>query len=69
MTYEIDQNIRSLLSSSTFHQGLSDFFQEAYVELLNTDRLFEEMYADDPEGNKLNEIPGVDEMVKIYPLS
>ena len=42
--------------------------QEAYVEYLNTVKLFEDMYADDPEGNKLNQIPGVDEMLVVYPL-
>ncbi|CAL1542806.1 unnamed protein product [Lymnaea stagnalis] len=40
--------------------------KEAYVEYLDTDKLFVDMYADDPEGNKLNEIPGVDEMLIIY---
>ncbi|KAK3789570.1 hypothetical protein RRG08_016249 [Elysia crispata] len=40
--------------------------KEAYVEYLNTVKLFEDMYADDPEGNKLNQIPGVDEMLVVF---
>ncbi|CAG5115260.1 unnamed protein product [Candidula unifasciata] len=37
--------------------------RNAYVEYLNTDQLFLDMYADDPEGNKLNQISGVYEML------
>jgi hypothetical protein len=42
--------------------------QEAYVDGLNGPDLFEGMYADDTEGKKLKEMPGVDELVMLYPL-
>lgn len=35
---------------------------------LNGPDLFESMYADDTEGKKLKEMPGVDELVTTYPL-
>ncbi|XP_005092481.1 dynein regulatory complex subunit 3 isoform X2 [Aplysia californica] len=40
--------------------------KEAYVEYLNTDKLYRDMYADDPEGVKLNYMPGVDEMLVVF---
>ncbi|XP_059139602.1 dynein regulatory complex subunit 3-like isoform X2 [Physella acuta] len=45
---------------------LVELQQKAYIEYLDTDKLFVDMYADDPEGNKLNEIPGVDEMLVFF---
>lgn len=38
--------------------------KEAYVEGLNDDTLFKDMYADDVEGKKLDEMPGV--TVEVY---
>lgn len=40
--------------------------QEAYVENLNGPQLFESMYADDPEGQKLNMMPGVADLLVAY---
>jgi len=36
---------------------------------LNGPDLFESMYADDTEGKKMKEMPGVDELVTTYPLT
>ncbi|KAI0241391.1 Dynein regulatory complex subunit 3 [Lamellibrachia satsuma] len=38
----------------------------AFVESLNGPQLFESMYADDVEGQKLSKMPGVPEMLQIY---
>jgi len=40
--------------------------KEAYVEFLNTDKLYKDMYADDPEGIKLKHMPGVDLMLVVF---
>lgn len=40
--------------------------KEGYVEYMNTDKLYRDMYADDPEGVKLNYMPGVDEMLVVF---
>lgn len=40
--------------------------KEAYIEHMNTDKLYKDMYADDPEGVKLNYMPGVDEMLVVF---
>lgn len=40
--------------------------REAYVEGLNGPALFDGMYADDTEGRKLKEMPGVDELVMTF---
>ena len=42
--------------------------QEAYVELMDGPSLFESMYSDDAEGQKMKEMPGVDELMMLYPL-
>jgi len=42
--------------------------QNAYVEGLSGPYLFESMYAEDAEGHKLKMIPGVDELLLVYPL-
>jgi hypothetical protein len=42
--------------------------QAAYVEDLNGPQLFDSMYADDADGQKLNQMPGVDEMIQSYPF-
>lgn len=44
------------------------FFQKAYVELLDTPALFESMYTEDAEGQKLNGMPDVDSLLVRYPL-
>ena len=41
--------------------------QLAFVENLNGPQLFESMYAEDVEGQKLGKMPGVSEMLDIYP--
>ena len=41
--------------------------QLAFVENLNGPQLFESMYAEDAEGQKLGKMPGVSEMLDIYP--
>ncbi|KAL4240950.1 Dynein regulatory complex subunit 3 [Mactra antiquata] len=43
-------------------------YREAYVDGLNGPDLFEGMYADDTEGKKLKEMPGVDELIFDYGL-
>ncbi|KAH3872437.1 hypothetical protein DPMN_035653 [Dreissena polymorpha] len=43
--------------------------REAYVDGLDGPELFEGMYADDTEGKKLKEMPGVDDLMATYPLS
>ncbi|KAH9503987.1 Dynein regulatory complex subunit 3 [Bulinus truncatus] len=64
---QIDKDNKAKISEEVEEKKAKEIQRqmEAYVEYLNTDKLFEEMYADDPEGNKLNEIPGVDEMFSI----
>ena len=47
---------------------LSLYFQAAYVENLNGPYLFESMYAEDAEGQKLNHMPGVPDMLIGYPF-
>jgi len=39
--------------------------QEAYVEFLNGSHLFDAMYSEDPEGTKLSQLPGVEDMLKV----
>ena len=43
-------------------------FQLAYVEDLNGPWLFDSMYADDPEADKLGALPGMEELRAAYPL-
>ncbi|PVD37412.1 hypothetical protein C0Q70_00002 [Pomacea canaliculata] len=42
--------------------------RKAYVENLNGPSLFQSMYAEDAEGQKLEDMPGVDELLVVYPL-
>lgn len=42
-------------------------FQLAYVEDLNGPWLFDSMYADDPEADKLGALPGMEELRAAYP--
>ena len=41
-------------------------FQEAFVEDLNTSLLFESMFDEDPEASKLEQLPGVEELLQTY---
>merc|ERR1711976_1095585 len=43
-----------------------ELHKAAYVENLNGPHLFEGMYAEDAEGQKLNSMPGVDELLIVY---
>lgn len=43
-------------------------FQAAYVENLNGPHLFESLFSDDPEAQKLASLPGVDELLLVYPF-
>ncbi|CAD5116352.1 DgyrCDS5252 [Dimorphilus gyrociliatus] len=43
-----------------------ELHKAAYVEHLNDSTLFDSLYAEDPEGMKLNKIPTVDEMISNY---
>ncbi|XP_069883662.1 dynein regulatory complex subunit 3 [Dipodomys merriami] len=38
----------------------------AFIEYLNGSFLFDSMYADDTEGNKLSYLPGVNELLEVY---
>lgn len=40
-----------------------ELHKKAYVELMNGPHLFESMYSEDAEGQKLKEMPGVDEIL------
>ena len=40
--------------------------KEAYTDGLNSDELFLGMFNEDPEGQKLNETPGADELLNEY---
>ena len=40
----------------------------AYVENLNGSYLFDTLYSEDAEGQKLNHMPGVEDLVNEYPL-
>ncbi|XP_070188419.1 dynein regulatory complex subunit 3-like [Littorina saxatilis] len=40
--------------------------KKAYVELLNGPELFDSMYSEDPEGLKLKQMPGVDEILVVF---
>ena len=42
-------------------------FQLAYVEDLNGPWLFESMYTEDPEADKLGALPGMEELLDGYP--
>ncbi|KAL5018635.1 hypothetical protein ScPMuIL_004357 [Solemya velum] len=42
--------------------------KDAYVENMNGIHLFEMMYAEDIEGQKLNEMPGIEDLLLTYPL-
>jgi len=42
--------------------------QAAYVENLNGSQLFDSMYEDDSDGQKINKVPGVEELFASYPL-
>lgn len=43
-----------------------EIHKEAYVELMDGPSLFESMYSDDSEGQKMKEMPGVDELMMIF---
>lgn len=43
-----------------------EIHKEAYVELMDGPSLFESMYSDDAEGQKMKEMPGVDELMMIF---
>lgn len=43
------------------------FPKAAYVEYLNGPFLFDSMYTEDPEASKLIYLPGVPDLVDIYP--
>ena len=38
------------------------------METMDGPSLFESMYSDDAEGQRMKEMPGVDELMMIYPL-
>lgn len=40
----------------------------AFVEDLNGPWLYESMYADDPEAGKLAALPGMEEILEMYPF-
>ena len=42
--------------------------QAAYVENLNGSQLFDSMYAEDSDGQKINKLPAVEELLLAYPL-
>lgn len=42
--------------------------QTAFVEHLNGPFLFDSMYSEDVEGNKLSYLPGVGELLEVYPF-
>lgn len=42
--------------------------QLAFVEHLNGSFLFDSMYSEDVEGNKLSYLPGVRELLETYPF-
>jgi hypothetical protein len=42
--------------------------QMAFVEHLNGPFLFDSMYSEDVEGNKLSYLPGVRELLEAYPF-
>ena len=44
------------------------FIQIAYVENMDSDSLFESLYAEDTEGKKLAEFPAINELIDRYPL-
>ncbi|GFN98389.1 dynein regulatory complex subunit 3 [Plakobranchus ocellatus] len=52
-----DNKARAAAEEQERKRAETQLHKEAYVEFLNTAKLFEDMYADDPEGNKLNQIP------------
>lgn len=41
--------------------------QAAFVEYLNGSFLFDSMYAEDTEGNRLASLSGVSELLEVYP--
>jgi len=43
-----------------------ELHQSAYVERLDGDYLFEAMYSDDPEGQKLHKLPGMEETINDF---
>ena len=44
---------------------ISLLLQEAYVEFLDGSQLFDSMYIEDPEGSKLSQLPGIEDMLKV----
>lgn len=65
---QIDKDNKARAAAEEDERKLAEtqLHKEAYIEYLDTSKLFEDMYADDPEGNKLNQIPGVDEMLVVF---
>ncbi|XP_062999096.1 dynein regulatory complex subunit 3 [Elgaria multicarinata webbii] len=45
-----------------------EYHKSAYVEYLNGAFLFDSMYAEDPEASKLVYLPGVPDLMEIYPF-
>ncbi|CAG5132951.1 unnamed protein product, partial [Candidula unifasciata] len=61
---ELDRAAKKIEDVNLLMEKELKLHKEAFVEYLNTDRLFLEMYADDLDGQKLNEMPGADEIVE-----
>ena len=67
--YKYDPLSRPTLSIETLMLTcLALDFQEAFVEYLNGSQLFQSMFAQDPEAQKLNQLPGVADLVQTYLL-
>jgi len=61
-----DNKARIAAEENKRKEGETQLHKEAFVEYMNTDKLYRDMYADDPEGLKLKYMPGVDEMLVLF---
>ncbi|XP_076809798.1 dynein regulatory complex subunit 3-like [Clavelina lepadiformis] len=61
-----EQQARSALLEEKRKAKELESHKEAYVEFLNGPNLFDAMYKEDPEGNKLSMLPGIQDILKEF---
>ncbi|EGW01266.1 Leucine-rich repeat-containing protein 48 [Cricetulus griseus] len=60
--------MRARLEDEKAQRQMLEEHKLAFIERLNGPFLFNSMYSEDVEGNKLSSLPGVDELLETYPF-
>lgn len=61
--FTLQNNVIDFIHNS--HVFSNFLIQDAYVESLDGSQLFDSLYAEDPEGQKLSMLPGLEEMLQV----